>query len=1014
MKKWIQNTAGLILSVFLALGLGAKVRAEDGEDALPAPAPTEVSEHAQAVPESAESAPALPDPPKSAAAPAASAPAAESPKPAESAPAAESPKPAETAPAEEPPKPAETAPAEEPPKPTAAAPAEEPLKPTAADPGEENTVPVDVPSPVAEPAPDEEPAPAGVPASVEEPSPAGVPASVEKPTPAEEPAPAEAPSPVEVLSPVEEPSPVEESAPVEEPVSLEYTSAASSDSSDENLAPADDFSETVTAPLLTYSAAPARSAFPSLAAANTVNNSDPAAPPDDNASAAGITVGGKDVAEEDGWTYDELSGQVGLVNFDHAEIDIVSSGLNGLNIAAAGFNHLGTISSEGDVHITGTGILLVDDVLLGETGGLYLHTLTDLYEEGTGSVAFFLRQYDNLYLMLNGTVPGILDEDYTVRDADLYVPSGSTLLLYTGGAVTDANTGGIVARYSGNQSVDPGEGDYEYNEVYSSLTLADSSSLTLESGAEISMPSTPSRVTDSGQLRSSLHVMDGTRLNLDGSVSGDGKFTLDGAGVMSGSGSLAAHSISIGDVYAIADCAVTMQSRDFSVSGTGSVKTFNIKDSDVIIHNSDAPVSIGSLGNSGNSLIVNNGSISVGSVVNSGELSLRVGDIYNAEMNDSYYIGGPVSGGQLECHGGLFEFAPEFRLLNGASVSNPSVITYDYSDTLTPSFTFPLAVSPTTVQMPVQGEDGRITVPVVVMTGGAGPTPGHYSEINIDSVISTEIYVSPNDKGQYIVDLSKAENYKDGVNPMPDPVCVEIQEMDGSGRLSMRFLLRDGSAFPAFELGNTYLIRLSGFSSWQITAPETPMAPPNTSFTGSGILGGSGSAGSGSGSPVTLRRMQKPSSDPENHSQSEPDPPAPDPDPPAPDPDPDPEASLPAASRNDRRVVVSPRGRYYTVRVYNGIREIAEPGQKMTARMKFTLPAGWNRNDIYAVFRNADGSLTAIRASYDEESGTLSFDTDLTGTFALISFPFDGKPYSDKFYDAISELEDIRLLPVRR
>ncbi|MBQ5350094.1 MAG: hypothetical protein IIU41_03545, partial [Oscillospiraceae bacterium] len=475
-----------------------------------------------------------------------------------------------------------------------------------------------------------------------------------------------------------------------------------------------------------------------------------------------------------------------------------------------------------------------------------------------------------------------------------------------------------------------------------------------------------------------------------------------------------------------ADCAVTMQSRDFSVSGTGSVKTFNIKDSDVIIHNNDAPVSIGSLGNSGNSLIVNNGSISIGSVVNSGELSLRVGDIYNAEMNDSYYIGGPVSGGQLECHGGLFEFAPEFRLLNGASVSNPSVIAYDYSDTLTPSFTFPLAVSPTTVQMPVQGEDGRITVPVVVMTGGAGPTPGHYSEINIDSVISTEIYVSPNDKGQYIIDLSKAENYKDGVNPMPNPECVEIQEMDGNGRLSTRFLLRDGSVFPAFELGNTYLIRLSGFSSWQITAPETPMAPPNTSFTGSGILGGSGSAGSGSGSPVTLRRMQKPSSDPDNHSPSEPDPPAPDPDPPAPDPnppapdpnppapDPDPDASSPTAARNDRRVVVSPRGRYYTVRVYNGIREIAEPGQKMTARMKFTLPAGWNRNDIYAVFRNADGSLTAIRAAYDEESGTLSFDTDLTGTFALVCFPFDGKPYSDKFYDAISELEDIRLLPVRR
>ncbi|MBR7189967.1 MAG: hypothetical protein IKD63_02530, partial [Oscillospiraceae bacterium] len=350
------------------------------------------------------------------------------------------------------------------------------------------------------------------------------------------------------------------------------------------------------------------------------------------------------------------------------------------------------------------------------------------------------------------------------------------------------------------------------------------------------------------------------------------------------------------------------------------------------------------------------------------------------------------------------------------------VIAYDYSDTLTPSFTSPLVISPANVPMPAKGEDGRITVPVVVMTGGSGPTQHVYSETYTDSVTSTEICVSPDDKGQYIVDLSRAESYKDGVNPMPDPELVEIQEMDGNGILGMRFLPWNGSAFPAFELGNTYLIRLSAFKRWQVPAPESTVAPANTSFTGSGILGGAGSAGSGLGSPVTLRRMQKPASDPADHTAAEPDPAVPDPvvpDPVVPDPqptppDPLPDTSLPGAAVSDRRVIVSPNGRYYIVRVYIGIRESAEPGQKMTARMKFTLPAGWNRNDIYAVFRNADGSLTAFKAAYDEESGTLSFDTDLTGTFALISFPFDGKPYSDKFYDAISELEDIRLLPVRR
>ena len=442
------------------------------------------------------------------------------------------------------------------------------------------------------------------------------------------------------------------------------------------------------------------------------------------------------------------------------------------------------------------------------------------------------------------------------------------------------------------------------------------------------------------------------------------------------------------------------------------MKTFNIKDSDVVISNYYAPVSIADLNNSGDSYIVNMSSISIGSVVNSGNLSLRVNDNYDADMRDTYYIDGPVSGGHLECQGGLFEFSPKFRLLNGASVSFQPVIAYDYSDTLTSSFTVPLVISPTKVRMPVKGADGRITVPVVVMTGKTGPTHYHYSETYINSVTVTEIYVSPNDKGQYIIDLSKAENYKDGVNPMPYPVCVEIQEIDENGRLSMRFLSNAGNGFPAFELGNTYLIRLSSFETWAIPEPESTMAPANTSFTGSGILGGSGSAGSGLGSPITLRRMQKPASDPESHTPYEPDPVAPDPDPPAPDPDQ--EVSSPAGARNDRRVIVSPSGKYYTVRVYLGIREIAEPGQKMTARMKFTLPAGWNKSAVFAVFRDADNTLKAFRAEYDEENRTLTFDTDLTGTFALVCFPYAGDPCSPEFYSALAELFDIQSLPVRR
>ncbi|MBR7189657.1 MAG: hypothetical protein IKD63_00945, partial [Oscillospiraceae bacterium] len=641
MKKWIQNTAGLILSIFLTLGLGAKVRAADEEETLPEPAPTEVSEPAPAAPKPAEASPVLPESPKPA----------EAPKPVETAPVDETPKAAEPEPTAGAPKSSEAAHADE-----APAPVEEsgPVETPAAG---EDPAPVEAPFPAEGSSPAEAPAPVGENASDEEAAPVEEPFMVEAPTLVEEASPVEEAAQIEEPAPAEDPPPVEESLPAEETAASEEPLAATAVQSEENL---------VAAPVPALSAAPMRVSSPSPAAdGNTGESGDPAGAPDGSAS-ADITVGGKDAAEEDGWTYDESSGQVGLINFDRADIDIVSSGLNGLNIAAAGFNHLGTISSEGDIHITGTGILLVDDVMLGETGGLYLHTLTDLYDEGTGSVAFFLRQYDNLYLMLNGSVPGILDEDYTVRDADLYVPSGSKLLLYTGGAVTDPDTGGIVERYSGDQTVDPLEGDYVYNEVYSSLTLEDGSSLTVERGAEISMPSTPSRVTAGARLRSSLHVMDGARLDLDGSLNGDGTFKLDEAGVMTGSGSLTAHSITIDSASCIADCAVTMQSRDFTVWGSGSMKTLNIKDSDVVIRDYYAPVSIASLTNTGDSYIVNIGNISIGAITNSGDLSLRVSDKYDSDMNDSYYIGGPVSGGHLECHGGLFEFGPEFSLLNGA------------------------------------------------------------------------------------------------------------------------------------------------------------------------------------------------------------------------------------------------------------------------------------------------------------------------------------------------------------
>ena len=139
------------------------------------------------------------------------------------------------------------------------------------------------------------------------------------------------------------------------------------------------------------------------------------------------------------------------------------------------------------------------------------------------------------------------------------------------------------------------------------------------------------------------------------------------------------------------------------------------------------------------------------------------------------------------------------------------------------------------------------------------------------------------------------------------------------------------------------------------------------------------------------------------------------PDPVSPDPvSPDPETKVTelAAPNTTLRVIVTSLRSNYLLRVYSGTREIGDPGQKLTARFRFKLPEGWDANTIFAVFRNADGTLTAFKAAYD--NGMLCFDSDLSGTFAIVSFPYGDTLYTAEFYEQLGALEAIQALPKRR
>ncbi|MBR3545692.1 MAG: hypothetical protein IKN76_06450, partial [Oscillospiraceae bacterium] len=548
MKKWIQNTAGLILSIFLTLGLGAKVRAADEEETLPEPAPTEVSEPAPAAPKPAEASPVLPESPKPA----------EAPKPVETAPVDETPKAAEPEPTAGAPKSSEAAHADE-----APAPVEEsgPVETPAAG---EDPAPVEAPFPAEGSSPAEAPAPVGENASDEEAAPVEEPFMVEAPTLVEEASPVEEAAQIKEPAPAEDPPPVEESLPAEETAASEEPLAAAAVPSEENR---------VAAPVPALSAAPMRVSSPSPAADGNTGESDDLAGVPDGSASANITVGGKDAAEEDGWTYDESSGQVGLINFDRADIDIVSSGLNGLNIAAAGFNRLRSISSEGDVRVTGTGLMLVDSVDLGENSGFYLQTPTDLYPDGTGSVALFIKSGENEYTLANGPdVVGLLDEQYALSGVDLVVPGECTLFLNSGGAVYEKDTHNVVFRFSGNEGealaqqhgvtlgLEDESSSHGLDETYGALTVGSGASLTVEEGGTIRMASTKGLRLWSDHSKPLLSAENGGSLVIDGEVTGDGRIRLSEGSSLTGAGRAEAGEITVDSAGALSDCAVTFRS----------------------------------------------------------------------------------------------------------------------------------------------------------------------------------------------------------------------------------------------------------------------------------------------------------------------------------------------------------------------------------------------------------------------------------------------------------------------
>lgn len=99
----------------------------------------------------------------------------------------------------------------------------------------------------------------------------------------------------------------------------------------------------------------------------------------------------------------------------------------------------------------------------------------------------------------------------------------------------------------------------------------------------------------------------------------------------------------------------------------------------------------------------------------------------------------------------------------------------------------------------------------------------------------------------------------------------------------------------------------------------------------------------------------------------------------------------------------------------NGVPVTDFAGSPVKVLFPFTVPENWGNpaeipeNSLYAVFADENGGLAAYSAQYDPKTGEITFDAEQTGDFIIVKFAYSDEPFTENFYRALAELEEIRL-----
>lgn len=714
-------------------------------------------------------------------------------------------------------------------------------------------------------------------------------------------------------------------------------------------------------------------------------------PAEKNITISGTSLDCTGDGSGEGWTYEKESGRIVLRDYSSGA-DITSDG-TGVNIVSTGFNRIGTLSCDGDINLIGTGILLIDKVELTNGCTFNLLPLKEYYGEDGGSVAVFLKNEDGSYMLANGSsVKGIVDEVIEIpEDVKLVIPATSMLELQAYKVIVERDEGGnetIVRDFSGYSKEQLEAAEFRY---YRGHLLTND--LIVEEGATIRNNELKNEIAAS--------IIIGGNLINNGIISG-GSATV--CGNYSGTGS-------------VEDSLITFRQG----------QTASIKMKDAVLSLEWGDYSIETLDVTGSCEVQYDGDLTIKDIKSSGGGSVAVYNMQTIENSSTCRLTGKVDGAAVSIRSGITELVSGLKLLNGGSVNNDTyggpVFNYGGIDKVSYGTKGSVFLAPNNVTVPL-----TTAIPVVSFTlRQTLETRGNI--ILQENPVTGDDYIELNDfdASQGITYNELLKTYCPDGSP-PDPykngspgIVFEVFSYNGSS-LSMTVLLKEGAQA---DTAGVFLIRMAYYNYWKNGTAGSTLTTTRADQTGSGSIGGN-STPIITGTGITRYSSVVP--DPDPIKPDDPDPVKPDdPDPVKPDPvKPKKEYSVAAAAAAGDTLVLqinefdlnegkenAEKEPYYNLTAYVNGAQISRLSGPVRAEMEYALPEDLRDKPLYAVFANEDATsdetLAAIRAEYDEETGTLTFETSQLGEFIITALDFDGEEFSPEFYDELEKTEIVKL-----